>query len=545
LKYKVIITGINGDAKLNEAIEWTVNNAPINLTEQILAVGETGAAFVIKGHMAEEAGNEYQGLSIDGVGITVYAAQYVSETDSTDNQYDADATYPIEILAAIKDAEMTEQADGSFTYANSDNTVTASIPTGVTVAEGEKPEVNVTPLNGGNITTTADGKNAIGYDISIDNVTLGDALAKVSFKLGTGLQNVTMKHDGVAMTKVDSESALTENNTFYYDETSGMVTVAVSSFSPFTAEFDAPVASIGGKAYYSLQEAFNVGGEIVLQSDVVIPTTKTETADRLTINAATTLNFNGHKIVAPGELEPTSNWAALFVAADAVFNADEKGGIVCPDKENGEVGTYAANVIGGASLTVNGGTYYGGGTVFQVQKGNLTINGGSFAATPFGEPYVYNFVLNCVDANYKNGTATITVKGGSFKNFNPADNSAEGANTSFIAPGCEVLVENETYSVYVGTLVCTAAELQELLTNYGAAGAGNNTVAITTDLRLAEGQVWEPILVDGYNGAGIVTINGNGHTIYGLNAPLFAGTWAGKSGIIVNDLTLANANIAV
>ena len=39
LKYKVEITGINGDAKLNEAIEWTINNAPINLTEQILAVG--------------------------------------------------------------------------------------------------------------------------------------------------------------------------------------------------------------------------------------------------------------------------------------------------------------------------------------------------------------------------------------------------------------------------------------------------------------------------------------------------------------------------
>ena len=545
LKYKVEITGINGDAKLNEAIVWTINNAPINLTEKILAVGEKSAAFVIKGHMKEEAGNEYQGLCIDGVSITVYAAQYTSEIDGTDDQYDKDATYPIEILAVIKNAAMTKHADGSFTYANSDNTVTASIPGGITVTEGEKPEVNVAPINGGNITTTAAGKNAIGYDISIANVTLGDTLAKVSFKLGTGLQNVEMKHSGVAMTKVASESELTANNTFYYDETSGMVTIAVNSFSPFTAEFDAPVASIDGKSYYSLQEAFNVGGEVVLQNDVLIPTTKTSAADRLTIRKATTLNFNGYKIIAPGELEPTSNWAALYVAADTTFNADEEGGILCLDKENGECGTYAVNVIGGANLTVNGGTYYGGGTVFQVQLGNLAINGGSFAATPFGEPYVYNFVINCVDGNYKNGTATVTIKGGSFKNFNPANNEAEGAKTSFVAPGCEILTENDTYSVYVGTLVCTAAELQELLTNYGAAGAGDNTVAITTDLRLAEGQIWNPILVAGDKGAGIVTINGNGHTIYGLNAPLFSGSWAGKSGIIINDLTLANANVAV
>ena len=158
LKYKVEITGINGDAKLNEAIVWTINNAPINLTEQILAVGAESAAFVIKGHMKEEAGNEYQGLCIDGVSITVYAAQYTSEIDGTDDQYDKDATYPIEILAVIKNAAMTKQADGSFTYANSDNTVKASIPGGITVTEGKKPEVNVAPINGGNITTTAAGK---------------------------------------------------------------------------------------------------------------------------------------------------------------------------------------------------------------------------------------------------------------------------------------------------------------------------------------------------------------------------------------------------
>ena len=91
LKYKIQITGIQGDAKLNEVIDWTINDAAINLTEEHLSAGQTGAAFTIKGHMQETAGNEYQGLSIHGIGITVFATQDTVESDSSSNQYDKDA----------------------------------------------------------------------------------------------------------------------------------------------------------------------------------------------------------------------------------------------------------------------------------------------------------------------------------------------------------------------------------------------------------------------------------------------------------------------
>ena len=43
--------------------------------------------------MKEEAGNEYQGLPLEGLGITVLATQEVAESDISGNQYDADATY--------------------------------------------------------------------------------------------------------------------------------------------------------------------------------------------------------------------------------------------------------------------------------------------------------------------------------------------------------------------------------------------------------------------------------------------------------------------
>ena len=93
LKYKVAITGINGSAKLNDVIDWTINDAPINLTEGHLAANAKGDSFTIKGVMKTTAGNEYQGLSIDGIGITVYASQDTVESDSFNNQYDANATY--------------------------------------------------------------------------------------------------------------------------------------------------------------------------------------------------------------------------------------------------------------------------------------------------------------------------------------------------------------------------------------------------------------------------------------------------------------------
>ena len=89
LKYKIVISGIDGDAKLNKAIEWTINGVSLNEEKPLLA----GAfdTLTIEGHMKEEAGNEYQGLSIDGISITVVATQYTHENDSYNNTYDENA----------------------------------------------------------------------------------------------------------------------------------------------------------------------------------------------------------------------------------------------------------------------------------------------------------------------------------------------------------------------------------------------------------------------------------------------------------------------
>ena len=132
LKYKIKINGIQGDEKLNEVIDWTINDKDINLTEQHLTAGQKGDAFTIKGHMQESAGNDYQGLSIEGISITVVATQDTVENDSYGNTYDANATYPVSDAASIADAVADLATAGSknvvVTVAN-DLTGTSGIKT--------------------------------------------------------------------------------------------------------------------------------------------------------------------------------------------------------------------------------------------------------------------------------------------------------------------------------------------------------------------------------------------------------------------------------
>ena len=99
LQYQIAINGINGDAKLLEAIEWTItvdgNKTDIADLKGFLLPNETSKPIVLTGHMKENAGNEYQDLTVDGISISVFATQYTHEYDSEDNQYDTDAEYPL------------------------------------------------------------------------------------------------------------------------------------------------------------------------------------------------------------------------------------------------------------------------------------------------------------------------------------------------------------------------------------------------------------------------------------------------------------------
>ncbi len=99
VKYEIIIKGAKGDLKLLEAIDFTLDGEEVNVTGTTfkgnLAAGESTDLMTLTGHMHESANNDYQNLKLEGITILVKATQDTVENDSFDNQYDANAPYPV------------------------------------------------------------------------------------------------------------------------------------------------------------------------------------------------------------------------------------------------------------------------------------------------------------------------------------------------------------------------------------------------------------------------------------------------------------------
>ncbi len=190
----------------------------------------------------------------------------------------------------------------------------------------------------------------------------------------------------------------------------------------------------------ALKDAIAVGGVVSPAKDIVYGAVEDTVDDRVIITAPTVLNLGDKKIVSPDDMgNLNTNFCALVVDADTTINASSNGGI-----DTGTNGGYGINVRNGATLTINGGTYYGGGTAIQVQKGTLIINGGFFAVEPYSNPvYGYKFLLNGIDAAIKNGTAKISITGGTFVNYDPSNSASENPEKNFVAKGYKVVSETK------------------------------------------------------------------------------------------------------
>ncbi len=165
LKYEIVITGIDGDAELNKAIEWTI---PAEKTGN-LAAGATSDAIAISGHMKETAGNEYQGKSIDGIAITVYATQYTGESDSNGNTYDENApiVYPEGVTAESFGSNVAADGEGNY-FASFKTAMESVADKGALYFKADATVDFPTHLDvTKNVTIYANGANFSGKDISI------------------------------------------------------------------------------------------------------------------------------------------------------------------------------------------------------------------------------------------------------------------------------------------------------------------------------------------------------------------------------------------
>ena len=101
LKYKIVITGLDSGSPLLDVIKFTYKTAAgetfdMNAEGHLTAKGTDGAStdvITISAHMDKNAGNDYQGKTLEGVKFTVYATQDTVESDSFNNQYDKNAQY--------------------------------------------------------------------------------------------------------------------------------------------------------------------------------------------------------------------------------------------------------------------------------------------------------------------------------------------------------------------------------------------------------------------------------------------------------------------
>ena len=117
-----------------------------------------------------------------------------------------------------------------------------------------------------------------------------------------------------------------------------------------------------------------------------------------------------------------------------------------------------------------------------------------------------------------------------------------GINNDYLAPGANFdATTGEVKMSYVAKIGDT--EYPTLADAFAATDkTGDTVIELLDDINMT-GKSWTPVSVDGYHGQGVITLNGNGKTITGLSAPLFAGGFAGKSGIVIKDLTIADADI--
>ena len=180
---------------------------------------------------------------------------------------------------------------------------------------------------------------------------------------------------------------------------------------------------------------------IKLASDVKI-------SDTIIVTSEVTLNLNGKTISPTEEIwnEGAYKWSIISVreGGDLTITGDGKLQAIKDD-------TYAVDVKDDDShLVIESGEFIGNVHSVYVRGGSAEIKGGRYSIQQQytdapGKPY--EFVLNLLDEEKRDWSATIVVTGGTFEKFNPADNKAEGENTSFV-PNGYVSEKDPTEDIY-------------------------------------------------------------------------------------------------
>ena len=301
-------------------------------TNGTLEAGES-AYLGIALKMREDAGNEYQGLSLGGAfDIRIYATQNTSEFDSFDNLYD-EMTEEDALVTRSKALSDGETEMNFPMYYKGSKIVDVNVPADA-IADPTKPvTVSIDAIDPETSIVVDDNVQAYAYDINVTNLKSGlsgNQLVTVSVTVPRGLVSVKAYHKGHLID--DAE----------YDEVTGTVTFKTDSFSPYVIATETYSAS----SLADLRDCMQKDGALVrLAEDITIDLSKgsaDRSADHVLKSGSSTyynavnivgqgvaLDLNGHTItVYCGDAYNSNSdvGALFFVGANGSLNIDDSAG---------------------------------------------------------------------------------------------------------------------------------------------------------------------------------------------------------------------------
>ena len=272
------------------------------------------------------------------------------------------------------------------------------------------------------VTKAADGtETAVAIENFVGNLTKGAKSDVYYIKgvmqttAGNDYQNLTL--DGITITVYATQDTV-ENDSFN---------------NQYDKDAQYPITSFADlKAAVEWNGKYNVTKDLDPDASLIIK------------NAVVTLNATGKTIANTQDIYNAGTYDWSMISVRNLGYLTITGGTFAA-KEND---CFVIDVRDGGYLTIEDGKFTGNEDAIYVEKGTAIIEGGFFDIqqkhTGSTLEAQYKTLLNCQDANYNTGRAKIIVKGGTFVNFNPSNNLAEGANTNFVAPGYKVISETQS-----------------------------------------------------------------------------------------------------
>ena len=246
------------------------------------------------------------------------------------------------------------------------------------------------------------------------------------------------------------------------------------------AEGSDPVAQIGGTTYATLKAAF----EGAKDGDTITLTDDIKVEDTLVVTKTLTLDLAKHTLSNEKDIWSDDNWSLISVRGNGNLTITGNGTLKAKEDD-----CYPVDVQDeGAQLTIENGTFIGNIHAVYVETGAAYIKGGTYSVQQKypDSSKADEFVLNLYDANRRNGTAKLSVSGGIFVAFNPANCQAEAQGTNFCAAGYTTSTkDNNTYTVVEGenAAVANAGANYNTLANAISSADSGDTVTLLKDTK--------------------------------------------------------------